>query len=76
MNIEPYGQVVRFQRLCTYRSDFEARTRFLLGVLSGRGYSLGLLRRQFVRAVGKYISDFQRWDIPLDVDGWFRSIVN
>ena len=59
-----YGQMVRFQRLCTFRGDFEARARFLLDILKGRGYKLGLLSRQFTRAIGKYISDFQRWDIP------------
>ena len=69
-----YGQMVRFQRLCTFREDFEARARFLLDILKGRGYKLGLLSRLFTRAIGKYISDFQRWDIPVDIEGWFRNI--
>ena len=69
-----YGQLIRFQRLCTFREDFEARARFLLDILKGRGYKLGLLSRQFTRAIGKYISDFQRWDIPVDIEGWFRNI--
>ena len=64
-----YGQVVRFQRLCTYREDFESRTRYLLGVLKERGYKLSLLGRQFSRAVAKYIVDF-----PLDIVSWFRTI--
>ena len=69
-----YGQVVRFQRLCSKREDFEYRTGFLLGILKERGYSVGLLGRQFSRAVTKYISDFQKWDIPVDIRGWFRTI--
>ena len=69
-----YGQMVRFQRLCTYREDFEARARYLLDVLRARGYRLDLLGRQFLRAIGKYISDFQRWEIPVSIEGWFRDI--
>ena len=69
-----YGQVIRFQRLCSKREDFEIRTRFLLAILKDRGYKVGWLGRQFCRAVAKYISDFQKWDIPLDVKGWFNSI--
>ena len=69
-----YGQMVRFQRLCTYKEDFETRARFLLDILKGRGYSLDLLGRQFSRAIGKYISDFQRWEIPVSIEGWFRNI--
>ena len=69
-----YGQMVRFQRLCTYREDFEARARYLLDILRARGYRLDLLGRQFSRAIGKYISDFQRWDIPVNIEGWFRNI--
>ena len=69
-----YGQIVRFQRLCTYREDFESRTRYLSGALRERGYKLSLLGRQFSRAVAKYIVDFQRWELPLDINGWFKSI--
>ena len=71
-----YGQVVRFQRLCTYKTDFELRTRHLLGLLRDRGYQVGLLGRQFCRAVDKYISDFQRWELPTDIMGWFRSFID
>ena len=60
--------------MCSKREDFEIRTRFLLEILKGRGYKVGWLGRQFCRAVAKYISDFQKWDIPLDIRGWFRSI--
>ena len=71
-----YGQLVRFQRLCTYREDFELRTRHLLDLLRNRGYEVGLLGRQFCRAVDKYISDFQKWELPSDIREWFRCIVN
>ena len=71
-----YGQVVRFQRLCTYREDFELRTRHLLDLLCERGYKVSLLGRQFCRAVDKYISDFQQWELPTDVRGWFRNIAS
>ena len=46
----------------------------MLDILKGRGYSLDLLGRQFSRAIGKYISDFQRWEIPVSIEGWFRNI--
>ena len=69
-----YGQMVRFQRLCTNREDFESRAGFLLGILKNRGYKLGLLGRQFSRAIGKYIVEFQKWEIPVDSGAWFRHI--
>ena len=69
-----YGQMVRFQRLCTNREDFEERARFLLLVLKDRGYNLSLLSRQFCRAVAKYVSDFQKWELPSDIRNWFRII--
>ena len=71
-----YGQLVRFQRLCTYKEDFEFRTRHLLDLLRNRGYEVGLLGRQFCRAVDKYISDFQKWELPSDIREWFRCIAN
>ena len=36
-----YGQVIRFQRLCSVMMDFEERTRFLAGILIDRGYDTG-----------------------------------
>ena len=71
-----YGQIVRFQRLCSYRQDFEVRAKFLLDILINRGYKLHLLRRQFCRAIEKYISVFQKWDIPLNFKSWFDDISN
>ena len=69
-----FGQTVRFQRLCTHRVDFEERVRFLSGILKDRGYDMRVLCRQFCKAVGKYLSLFQRWDIPLDLAAWFGTI--
>ena len=69
-----YGQTVRFERLCTHKADFEDRVRYLLGILKCRGYEVKLLGRQFCRAVEKYISVFQRWEIPVRLDNWFRTI--
>ena len=42
-----YGQVIRFQRLCSFRSGFEERTKFLAGILMQRGYKKGRLQGQF-----------------------------
>ena len=69
-----YGQIIRFQRLCNYQNDFEERVRFLLETLLGRGYNFGMLKREFCKSVNKYISEFQRWAIPLDFDKWFINI--
>ena len=69
-----YGQVVRFQWLCTYKEDFELRTQHLLNFLRNRGYEVGLLGRQLCKAVDKYVSDFQKWELPSDIREWFRCI--
>ena len=69
-----YGQIIRFQRLCSFQTDFEERVRSLLEILLGRGYNFGMLKREFCKSVSKYISEFQRWAIPLDFDKWFVSI--
>ena len=71
-----YGQIVRFQRLCNFISDFEERTRFLLNSLLERGYKFNLLRREFCRVIEKYISEFQRWPIPVNFMIWFNNIYN
>ena len=49
-----FGQIIRFQRLCSFLQDFEIRTKFLLDILVDRNYNLGLLKRVFCRAVEKY----------------------
>ena len=70
-----YGQVVRFQRLSSLREDFEGRVKFLADILLGRGYDCRLLQKQFCRAVEKYVQEFQKWTIPLDLRSWFFEIV-
>ena len=61
-----YGQVIRFQRLSTFREDFKNRVKFLADILIRRGYDFKLLQRQFCKAVEKYVLEFQKWTIPLD----------
>ena len=69
-----YGQVLRFQRLCSNIYDFEERVRFLLVTLLNRGYNFRFLKSEFCKVINKYISEFQRWVIPLDFDKWFKDI--
>ena len=71
-----YGQIVRFQRLCSFRIDFEERTKFLLDILLNRGYKGFLLKREFCKAVEKYIGEFHKWDLPLNFQNWFDLISN
>ena len=35
-----------------------------------------MLERQFCRVIDKYIKEFQKWIIPLDLRGWFKQIFN
>ena len=69
-----YGQIIRYQRLCDNRHDFEIRSKQFLDILLQRGYKNNLLRRQFCRAVEKYVGEFQKWVLPLDFKGWFNDI--
>ena len=39
-----------------------------------RHYRIHMLERQFCRVVDKYIKDFQKWSIPLDLRAWFKEI--
>ena len=71
-----YGQVIRFQRLCTFRSGFEERTKFLADILIQRGYNRKRLLVLFCKAVEKYISEFQKWALPLNFSSWFSSILD
>ena len=59
----------------TFREHFEERTKFLADILIARGYKRGFLQKQFCRAVNKYISEFQKWALPLDISAWFLQIV-
>ena len=70
-----YGQIIRFQRLCSNLVDFEERTKFLANILLTRGYNKKLLQKQFCKALEKYIEEFQKWTIPLRYDNWFREII-
>ena len=70
-----YGQIIRFQRLCSLKEDFEERVRFLANILLRRDYDLRMLQRQFCRAVDKYILEFQKWTISLDLRLWFSDII-
>ncbi len=69
-----YGQVIRFQRLCTYKESFEERVCFLANILIQRGYIKNLLKNQFCKAVEKYLVEFQKWAIPSRFDQWFFDI--
>ena len=71
-----YSQIIRFQRLCSHKADFEDRTRLLGAALLERHYRIHLLERQFCRVVDKYIKEFQKWNIPLDLRAWFKDIFN
>ena len=70
-----YGQVIRFQRLTSFRENFEARVRFLASILLNRNYRLNALQVQFCRAIDRYTSEFQKWTIPQDLRSWFREII-
>ena len=52
-----YGQVIRYQRLTSFKVDFEARTKFLADILLARGYNKKILCSRFSKAVEKYISE-------------------
>ena len=71
-----YSQIIRYQRLCTHRVDFEERTKLLGLTLQSRGYKLKLLEKQFCRVIDKYIKEFQKWAIPPNLNLWFKQIFN
>ena len=71
-----YSQIIRFQRLCSDKSDFELRTKHLGFILKNRGYKLTRLEKEFCKAINKYVREFQKWAIPLDLNNWFRQIFN
>jgi hypothetical protein len=70
-----YGQVLRYQRLCSHLRDFEARTKKLSSQLMDRGYDPNRLNRQFTKVVGNYRTEFARFTIPNDLDKWFKMIL-
>ena len=69
-----YSQIIRFERLSTHRTDFEQRTKFLGNILKERGYLSHALERQFSKCIIKYMAEFQKWELPLNVKGWFGDI--
>ena len=71
-----YSQIIRFQRLCSERKDFELRTRHLGLILKDRGYKLIRLEKEFCKAINKYTREFQKWAIPLNLNNWFKEIFN
>ena len=71
-----YGQIVRFQRLCSFRCHFEERACFLLKILLERHYYSRFLKREYCKAVEKYVSEFQRWAIPVSIYQWFDELAS
>ena len=57
------------------KEDFEERVRFLANILLKRKYDIKLLQKQFCRAVDKYLLEFQKWTISLDLRSWFQDII-
>ena len=70
-----YGQVLRYQRLCSHQRDFEARTKKLSAQLMERGYDHKKLNKQFIKVVGNYRTEFARFKIPDNLEKWFNKIL-
>ena len=68
--------ILRYQRLTSYRIDFEVRTRSLANILLARGYDKNRLRNQFSKAINKYMVEFYKWAIPLNLPLWFDQILS
>ena len=71
-----YSQVLRYQRLCTNIEDFCYRTKMLGEQLIERGYKFSKLSKEFVRVLGNYRGEFERWVIPVNMVKWFQDIFN
>ena len=71
-----YSQVLRYERLCSFQSDFESRVRFLGQFLLKRGYKLALLGREFMKVIRTYRTEFERWSVPTDSKLWFSNIIS
>ena len=54
--------------------DFEERKTFLARILIIRGYEKGLSKKQFCKALERYVGEFQKWALPIRFDIWFRDI--
>ena len=33
-------------------------------------------QKRYIKAVRKYISEFQKWSLPIDFNAWFKCIMN
>jgi hypothetical protein len=71
-----YGQILRYQRLFSFRADFEDRSRMLAEELIGRSNNRGSLGSQFCKVVGKYSAEFQKWQVSVNMSAWFDQILN
>ena len=69
-----YGQIIRYQRLCSHITGFEERIKILIDTLINRNYKFNKLQREFCQAIESYIVQFQIWPIPLDFKIWFLNI--
>ena len=49
-----YSQLIRFHRLCNYKSDFLFRDKLIYQKLINRCYKFNLLRKYFMRLINKY----------------------
>ena len=64
----------RTLRLCSHRVDFEERVKLLTNSLTNRDYKFSRLRHNFCQVVSKYISEFLKWEIPINFGKWFNRI--
>ena len=71
-----YSQILRYQRLCSHIGDFNERVKILGDILFQRGYNYAKLKREFVRVIGKYRHEFERWEMISNVNDWFDNIFN
>ena len=69
-----FSQVLRYQRLCSFKKDFEDRVYSLGKNLEERGYSMTKLGKEFRQVVGKYKLEFEKWEIPINSLSWFKYI--
>ena len=69
-----YSQILRYQRLCTRKADFENRVKVLGEILIKREYKRDLLCKEFLRVLYNYRYEFERWELPSDGKLWFEKI--
>ena len=69
-----YSQILRYQRLCTRKADFENRVKVLGEILIKREYKRDLLCKEFLRVLYNYRYEFERWELLSDGKLWFEKI--